>query len=58
MRMGDLIEISMTAGSLSAVQGPYFFQELVKLQFQRQQRMRMVYQPIMVDAVFQAGAAY
>lgn len=35
--MGDLIEISMTAGSLSAVQGPDFFQELVKLQFQRQQ---------------------
>lgn len=56
--MGDLIEISMMTGSLSAVQGPYFFQELVKLQFQRQQRMRMVHQPIMVDAVFQAGAAY
>lgn len=56
--MGDLIEISMRTGSLSAVQGPDFLQELVKLQFQRQQRMCMVHQPIMVDAVFQAGAAY
>lgn len=56
--MGDLIEISMMTGSLSAVQGPDFFQELVKLQFQRQQRVRMVHQPIMVDAVFQAGTAY
>lgn len=56
--MGDLIEISMTAGFLSVVQGPDFFQELVKLRCQRQKRMRMVHQSIMVDAVFQAGAAY
>lgn len=56
--MGDLIEISMMTGSLSAVQSPDFFQELVKLQFQRQQRMLVVHQSIMVDAVFQAGAAY
>lgn len=56
--MGDLVEISMTAGSLSAVQGLDFFQELDQLQFQRQQRLPVVHQSIMVDAVFQFGAAY
>lgn len=55
--MGDLIEISMMAGSLSAVQSPDFFQELVKLKFQLQQRFLVVYQSIMIDAVFQDGAA-